>query len=140
MLNPTKYIRAGIITHFSSEGITAPVWEDGVPKNVNPVPSKYIILSEPTLQPSQQSANCYEWEARINITCNLVNPQGYHSGAPLDDMVEQVINAMTTLVIPNFGRAKTKHIMETMVSSPVDTGTATIQRRIIPYTLWLNRI
>ena len=140
MINPTKYVRKGIIDALKAS-VTTNVWEELVPKNVIPIPNNYILLTSPTLQADILSKNDYEWLSTINIDIYSVSPQGYVSGVILDDMVEGVLNAMAELTVPVFNIPKNNQRLVNMQPfSPLQVETASIQRRVLTYEFWLNRI
>lgn len=140
MVNPTKYIRQGIIQTLTAQGITTPIYEDRVPKTVKPLPEKYILMTSPSLQPTVTSKDCYEWLTTINLDVNLVNEKGYSSGIDLDDEIEDLLNAISVLQIPNFNVPKNLHRLVNMTDLPIETPTQSIQRRVLTYEFWLKRI
>lgn len=140
MVNPSTYIRKGIIDAMIAIGSNVPVYSGLVPKSVNPIPKRYIVLTSQTLQPTAMSKECYEWNATINLDVNHVNAQGYSSNEELDLIVEQVLNAMQIISIPEFQAPKNRHRLVNMVDLPIETETNSIQRKVLTYSFWLKRI
>lgn len=140
MVNPTKYVRAGIISTLNSAGITVPIYEERVPKNVIPHPNLYILLTSPGKVHNVQSKNEYEWLANVNVDINKVNPQGYAVGGNLEDLVGQVMTAIENVSFPVFGAPKNRyHMFVNEQPFTVETDTMSIQRRVLTYQFWLKK-
>ena len=138
MINPNKYVRLAYVTALK-EATGLPVYDTRIPISVDPVPSKYILLHSQTLQPTATSKTCYEWECTIVVDINSVQPQGNTSSVIVDDIQEQVITAVESLTgIPPFQMKSKK--LENQYAQDVETDSASIQRRVLTYSHWLNRI
>src|SRR5690606_10744601 len=140
MLNPTKYIRQGVVNTLRGFGITEPIYEGRVPRGVNPPPTSYILLTSPTLNQFAVSKDDKEWQPTINVDVNKVNPQGFNSGNSLDDLVERIMNALEQINVPNFIVKNKNHALQNMVDLPLETDTASIQRRVLTYQFWVNNV
>lgn len=140
--NPNVPVRQALIPALSA-ATGLPVWHKKVPKDVTPVPTKYILLQSQTKQPTERSKECYEWQASINIDITFINPAGFSNTVPVDSAEEQVINAveqvendpLTGIQIPDWYVKDIKMINS--IDLDAETTTQSIERRIITYVFWI---
>lgn len=144
ILNPNKYIRAAYITALSTAtGLN--VWHKRVPKNVTPIPGKYIILDSQTKNETVVAKNStvenntyFEWLCNLNINIYNVNPIGFTNTAAIDDIEQIVISVIRSgIAIPNFSNKDTRILGSQDLS--VETSTQSIDRLLIQFEHWLNR-
>jgi len=133
--NPSKYIRAAYIARLKSiTGLN--VWDKLVPKNITQ-PTMYIILDG---QAKNETVNAkgeyFEWLSTIDVNIYRINEKGYSAGASIDDIEEQVLNAIRFGVpIAGFSNKNTK-IIESMTLD-AETTTQSIDRRVIKFEHWV---
>lgn len=128
--NPNKPIRAAIISAIT--GI--PVWHKKVPKNVSR-PTRYILLTSQAKRTIELSKCGWEWSASINIDIIQINSQGYSNAAPIDDIEQQVINAVQGLTVAGWDLKG----IELVDSNDLDleTDDESIERRVLTYNFWI---
>lgn len=146
MVNPNEYIRTGYITAFA--GINVPVWAKKVPKDKTPTPLTYILLHSQTKNPTAEDKDTQdegdiegdgpEWLCTIVVDIVSIREAGYSKPKILDDLEEQVLNAVRKLKVPGFIVKSTELVDSTDLDS--DTNSQTIERRILTYQHWLNNI
>lgn len=134
MRNPSKYIRAGIITTLAP--LTVPVWNKRIPKNAS-TPTKYILIINQDTQQYERSKSCYEYSCTFTLDLCNITTLGNDATVQVDDLEEAVRTAMDSLRVPNF---VVKDMSYSSFDLDMDTGTNTINRRLITYTIWLNYV
>lgn len=137
MINPNKYIRAGVIPMLkTATGLTG-VWHKKVPKTVIPTPDKYILVTSQTKNRFAVAKDCYEWLCTLNIDIHNINPQGFTETSAVDDIEENVLNAMTGVTVAGFTVKLVA--LSNSIDLDVESNEYSIDRRVLTYELWLNR-
>jgi hypothetical protein len=138
MTNPDKYIRKAYIDMCKVFNVNT--WESGIPINVTPIPSVYILITNQTRNETERCKDGNEWLCTVTVDLNRVQPLGNYGSAPLDDLEELIVNVIENdlLVVPGFIVKETTLIQ----SQPlVDSDkTKTITRKVFTYQHWLNNI
>lgn len=143
ILNPDKNIRIAYITALqAATGLK--VWHRKIPKNISPIPAKYIILdtqskNETVVAKNNEERETYfEWTVTIDVNIYNVNQVGYSNADVVDDLEQIVISVIRQGInIPNFNNKNT-NILESQDLS-ADTTTQSIDRKMIKFEHWLNR-
>lgn len=143
ILNPDKHIRIAYIQALqAATGLK--VWHRKVPKNISPIPSKYIILDTQSKNETVNAKNnderetYFEWLVTLDVNIYNVNQVGYSNADVVDDLEQIVISVIRQGIdIPNFNNKNT-NILESQDLS-ADTTTQSIDRKMIKFEHWLNR-
>lgn len=150
-LNPDKYIRQAYVD--MCKVFMPNTWEAGIPINITPSPSFYILITNQTRNETEVSKgvvnedeeleqnNAKEWLCTITVDINRVQPLGNYGSAPLDDLEQQIMNVIegeTGIIVPGF-KVKSARIVQ---SQPLTASskTQTITRKVFTYEHWLNNI
>lgn len=139
MLNPDKYIRKAYVDALSSAtGLN--VWNKGIPKDVEVLPDTYIILRSQTKQRTSVSKQLWEWQSQITIDIVSVNELGYNSTVVVDNIEQTVMNTIESGLTfgGGFNNKSTRFIDS--VPLDIDTPTNTINRKVVIYEHWLNKV
>ncbi|NGM63505.1 hypothetical protein G5B30_16470 [Sphingobacterium sp. SGG-5] len=138
MINPNKYIRDAWISAFkTATGLR--VWGKLVPKDVNPIPNRYILISSQSKNRFAVAKDCYEWLCTINVEIINITPQGFVKTVTVDDIEETILNTVEIgITVPGF-TVKLVRLAGPPVDMDIDTETEMIERRIISYELWFNK-
>ena len=138
MKNPNKYIRKAWISALkTATGID--VWGKLVPKDVNPTPLKYILISSQSKNRFAVAKDCYEWICTINVDVINITPQGFVSTVTVDDIEETILNTVESGISVSGFTVKVVRLAGPPVDMDIDTETEMIERRILSYELWLNK-
>lgn len=133
MINPTKYIRAGIIQALPQYR----VFNNRIPPNTQ-TPSLYILITNQSKNQYAQSKDCYEWECQFTLQVIYRGTLGTDSSALVDDAVQVIDPAIREMQIPNFYlKAIT---LEQERDLTYDTGTNTINNKVLNYNIWVNYV
>ena len=143
ILNPDKNIRIAYIQALqAATGLK--VWHRKVPKNISPIPPKYIILDTQSKNETVVSKNneeretYFEWLVTLDVNIYNVNQVGYSNADVVDDLEQIIISVIRQGIdIPNFSNKNT-NILESQDLS-ADTTTQSIDRKMIKFEHWLNR-
>lgn len=145
ILNPNKYIRQAYIDALSlATGLD--VWEDRVPKTINPVPKQYILLLNQTKNETANAKNeseyyqltYFEWLCTVDVQIFNINQKGYSRTEIVDDIEEKVMSIIRNgITIPNFSNKNTS-ILDSL-DLPLETVTQSVDRRVIKFEQWLSR-
>lgn len=137
MYNPDKYIRKAYIDAIeSATGLS--VFDTSIPKDVQPLPKQYILITAQSKQRTSISKQLWEWQCQVRVDIVSVNDMGYHSSVSVEDIEEIVINTIEAgLTIQNFNNKSTRFLDSTPL--PTETTTQSIDRKIVDYEHWLNR-
>lgn len=131
MINPNKYIRQSIIQALAP----IKVWDNMVPKNVVS-PSSYCLITSMGKQEFARAKNCYEWLVSFNLEVIHVGQFGYSYSAVLDDMIADIIPKMKSLTNATI---RIKNVdLEFERDLSFNSGTNTINRRVISYEIWCD--
>lgn len=134
MKNPNKYIRQAIISALP--GIQ--VFYKRIPKNIA-TPVQYIILNSQTKQQFARAKDCYEWICQVNIDCWVHGVQGMPPSTAVDDLEESVLSVMDGVQVT--GSFTTKYVkLLNQVDLSLETSTESVERRILTYEIWLNKL
>jgi hypothetical protein len=150
MVNPDKYIRKAYID--MCKVFMPNTWEAGVPINMTPIPSFYILITNQTRNETEITKGVIddngeldmygakEWLCTVTVDINRVQPLGNYGSAPVDDLEQQIMNVIENdgLVVEGFV-VKSARLVQ---SQPlVDSSkTQTITRKVFTYEHWLNNI
>lgn len=116
-----------------------PVWSKKVPKDVDPIPLKYILITSQTKNRTEVDKDGFEWLCTITVDIYNVNEAGYSSIVNLDDIEENVINTIEEEIqIPGFITKST--VLFDSRDLETETASQSIERRILTYQHWLNNI
>lgn len=92
MNNPNKYIRKAIITALAPLQIS--IYDKVVPKSVNPVPTKYIILNSTTKVENNRTKVDKMYDVAMQADLVYTQPQGYIDSAVIDDLEQSFLQAI----------------------------------------------
>lgn len=135
-LNPNKYIRKSYVDTLSvATGL--PVYEEGLPKDLDPSPLQYIILHSQSKQPFANAKGCSEWTCNMVVDIYSVNEKGFYHSVKNDDIEDIVLNALDVLTVVGFTVNYTDLVNSTKL--PVSTPTITIDRTVLNIEHWLNK-
>ena len=137
MYNPDKYIRKAYIDAIElATGLS--VYDTSIPKDVQPLPKQYILITAQSKQRTSISKQLWEWQCQVRVDIVSVNDMGYHSSVSVEDIEEIVISTIEAgLTIQNFNNKSTRFLDSTPL--PTETVTESIDRKIVDYEHWLNR-
>lgn len=136
MKNPNLPIRRAFVQTIKNKtGLN--VWGKRVPKSTKPIPEKYVLIGTQTKQRFAVGKQCWEWICQIVVDINYVNAQGFSNTERLDEMEEQVINAIDGIQVDGFNVKFNRLLSQTQLDA--DTPTQSIERTILMYELWLNK-
>lgn len=135
MLNPDKYLRAGVIAALTPTG--KPVWAKKVPKNTT-IPPLYTLITTQIKTRTEVSKDCWEWLCQMTLDIIGVRPAGYSSTVAIDDLEGQIVTIIEAGFNVQGFMVKDIRLID---SRPLDveTDTQSIERRILIYEYWLNR-
>lgn len=138
MKNPNKYLR---IAHINAlTGIGSPIWANKVPKDVVPIPKRYVLLTSQTRNETAKDKDGEEWSCTITLDLTSVLELGYSKPEILDDMEELIMTILATEIpVPNF-IVKEVVLEDSRDLPPLDTQSQTIERRVMTYSYWLNNV
>lgn len=135
-LNPNKYIRKAYVSTISiATGL--PVYEEGLPKDLDPSPLQYVILHSQSKQQAFNAKSCSEWICKMVVDVYSVNEKGFYHSVVVDDIEEQIENALKGLQVDNFTVHYTDLVNSTKL--PVSTPTLTVDRVVMNIEHWLNK-
>lgn len=137
MINPNKYVRGAWVSALrTATGLNA--WDKNVPKSVNPIPERYILVANQRKNRFAVAKDCYEWLGIITLEIISIQPQGFASTAVIDDIEEAVITTISNgIEVPGFTVKFTRLLDQNDMD--VETDTESIGRRILIYEQWLDR-
>lgn len=130
-LNPSKYIRAGIINALPNYR----VFNNRIPPNTT-TPQLYVMITNQSKNEYARSKNCHEWECQFTLQIIYRGALGYDYSAVVDDASQVIDNAIRTMAIPNFYNKEC--ILEGEFDDTYDTPTNTISRKRLSYNIWVN--
>lgn len=136
-LNPDKYIRAAILGVLEASEI--PAWHKKIPKNVAEIPSSYVLLHSQTKRPTEIGKICYDWSCSIVLDITSINSLGFTSAVTVDDIEEIILDKISPvdgkIQIENFSVVDVSLLDSTEMT--LETGTDTIDRKVMVYNFWL---
>lgn len=149
MINPDKYIRKAYVDLCKT--FTPNAWESGVPINITPIPSVYILITNQTRNETEVSKGVTdenneltkatkEWLCTITVDIHSVKPKGHYGSLIVDDLEQQIMAVIENdqLVVPGFV-VKSARLVQSQPLVASDTN-HTITRKIFTYEHWLNNI
>jgi hypothetical protein len=137
MKNPDKYIRKAFLDAL--QPLNYSVYDKRVPKTLSPL--QYIILSSQTNVDNQLGRACRVQDCTIVLDLFVLQSLSYVSSAAIDDMLEQVLNAVnhTSIHVPYFQL----NLIErdgTPRDLSFDTDTQSILRKVVTYRLEIEEL
>lgn len=149
MVNPDKYIRKAYVDLCKT--FLPETWEAGVPINITPSPTFYILITNQTRNETEVSKGVVdedgnltnstkEWLCTITVDINRKQPLGNYGSAPVDDLEQQIMNVIENdgLIVPGF-IVKSHRLVQSQPLTASNT-TQTITRKVFTYEHWLNNI
>lgn len=146
MKNPDKYVRAGWITLISNvTGLV--VKHNMLPKDINPYPSEYVLLSGQVTTErliSKPDASMVQYWGKRDLNHSLqidfykILPQGFNSPVTVENYVESVLTAVANgqLVIHGYSIRDVQFIENRAM--PTENETQNIDRKIVVVQHWLS--
>lgn len=142
--NPNIPVRTALISAIkTATGLD--VWHKKVPKDITPLPAKYILLQNQSKLQTEISKDCWEWQSTISIDITYINPAGFSNTVQLDNTENQIMNVLIPdnfidfdaprLDIPNWFVKDIKILDSTDLDA--ETSTQSIERRILTIIIWL---
>lgn len=130
-LNPSKYIRAGIIAALPNYR----VFNNRIPPNVT-TPQLYVMIVNQGLNDYAIGKQCHEWECTFTLLVVYRGTLGYDYSSIVDDACQEIDNAIRDMKIPNFYNKQCRP--EGSFDDTYDTPTNTINRKRLSYSIWVN--
>lgn len=137
MKNPNKHIRIGFISAIEAQGL--PAWQGEVPTDVDPIPTLYVLIGSQTKNRTATDKDGFEWDCSLTVDIHAIFPPGYSEVDVLDDAEEKVLNAINDDLDVEGFVVKEMSIFDSR-DIEIKTTDATIVRRIITYSMWLNNV
>lgn len=137
MKNPDKYIRKAFLDAL--QPLSYGVYDKRVPKTVSP--SQYIVISSQTQLDNQLGRACKVQDCTIVLDLFVIQVLSYVKSAAIDDMWENVKNAInpSTIHIAGF-QLNDIHVDGTPRPLDFDTDTQSILRKGITYRLEVEEL
>lgn len=129
---PDKFIRKAFLTLLS--GIGTPIFENKVPKSVDPVPLRRIILSTQTDAQHNTSKCGHNWSHSILLDIISEQPQGYSDKSIVEDIwqtINAVIDVQNDISVDGFTIYNTQMLDSHDIE--LDTQTVSINRKLVRY-------
>lgn len=130
-LNPSKYIRAGIIAALPNYR----VFNNRIPTNTS-TPSLYVLITNQSRNEYAMGKQCNEWECQFTLQVIYKGVLGNDYSAIVDDAVQVIDNAIRSMKIPNFYNKQCE--LDSEFDDTYDTPTNTINRKRLSYSIWVN--
>jgi hypothetical protein len=132
MINPDKYIRKAYLGYI----LGTPIYDKEVPKNIDPIPKSYILITSQTKSQENTSKCGHDWNCTIVLDIVATFTQGYADTAMVDDIEESISNVIDLqqdqiLIDAGFTVYNTQMLSSTDMT--LDTKTQTIIRKIVRY-------
>ena len=136
-INPKKYVRKSIADALAT-ATGLKVWDKKVPKDFEPKPTQYILISSQVLNQTEESKEDFEWLMQTVVDIVNVEEAGYASTVDNDD-VEQLVNTaiLDGIQVLYFDVKETKLIDSLDLN--IETPTNSIYRRVITFQHWLQQ-
>lgn len=135
MINPNKHIRKAIVDSLLPN---TRVFYKRVPKDIE-TPREYVIMNSQSKRMAFNAKGCYEWICTINLDCWVHTVQGMPPSVVIDDLEEIVLNAMSGLEVGGGFTTKYVNLIDQNDLS-IETDSESIERRVLIYELWINKI
>lgn len=78
-------------------GISVPVFDTVIPKDLTPIPSLYILLHDFTKRIDEGCKDELGWTCAMVLDIISVQPSGYVDRVPVDNVESEVINLISLL-------------------------------------------
>lgn len=142
--NPNEPLRQAYV-NLLREATNLPVYAKMLPKDINPHPAQYIIVSSQTKNITERSKNLkgaiavvdkFEWDCTIVVDINSVSLAG-NSKPEKNDRIEQIVtDAIHSGINVNGFDVKSYDIVQS-TDLDIQTPTQFIERKIITFNHWL---
>lgn len=141
---PEKPLRTAYIAALqTATGLS--VYPDLVPKNIY-TPTAYILLTSQTktrtavAKPTEASnlSDNFGWLTSIVFDIQYFSPSGFSNPGAVEDIEQQIINVAETILVP--GWAIKSRVQVQSMPLPVNTATNFINRRVLTYQHWMEKI
>lgn len=141
---PEKPLRTAYIAALQiATGLN--VYADLVPKT-NPTPTAYILITSQTktrtavAKPTTQSnlSDNFGWLASLVFDIQYFSPSGFSNPGAVDDIEEQVINVAESIEVDGWSIKSRIQVQSTPL--PINTATNYINRRVLMYNHWMEKL
>lgn len=121
------------------------IYADLIPKT-NTTPTAYILITSQTktrtavAKPTSQSnlSDNFGWLASLIFDIQYFSPSGFSNPGGVNDIEEQVINVAESIEVD--GWVIKSRIQVQSMSLPINTATNYINRRVLTYQHWIEKL
>jgi len=136
ILNPDKYLRTAYVDALRPALTGVNVWAKKIPKDVTPLPKRYVLITSQTKSRTEVSKGCYEWLCSIMVDVFNVNVAGYAKPENNDDYEEIIIDTIESGIVVPFFQVKSYDFIDS-IDLDIETPAQSLERRVIVYQHWL---
>lgn len=134
MKNPTKPLRIAYITALA--GISVPVWDRRVPKDLDPEPELYVLVTSQTVADFNRT-KCGNTSTDCTVLLQVIykKMEGYADSVPVDDVIDEIlrkININAQLVVTGF-RVLDTELASSSVDDAFEFDTQTVIRGLVRF-------
>jgi len=122
-------------------------FDTSIPIDYDPLPTEYFLVSDVTRTPTQYGKGnsstvtaFRQSENRIfmNVDICVINELGFHSSLSVENIIEVVIDAISTSLNPDGYYVKETKVVNT-VPLHIVTDTQNIQRKVVSFEHWISK-
>lgn len=140
--SPDTHLRTAYLAALQT-ATGLPVFADLVPKSTD-VPTAYILITSQTktrtavAKPTGEIYDNYDWLASIVFDIQFFSPAGFANPGAVEAIEEQIINVAENIVVADWVIKSRVQIQSRPL--PVTTATNYINRRVLTYQHWLQKL
>lgn len=140
--SPEKPLRTAYIAALkTATGLD--IFADLVPKSAG-TPTAYILITSQTktrtavAKPTDSLSDNFDWLASIVFDIQYLSPSGFSNPGAVEDIEQQVINVAETVLVPGWAIKSRVQVQSTSLN--INTATNFINRRVLTYQHWMNKL
>lgn len=135
-MNPNKYIRKTIVSLVeAATGWNA--YERTVPPDINPQPSKFILVNGTVKNRFGDSKQGHEWSCSTQIDIISIQRKGYVGSAEVDDKEEAILTVMKNMALSGF-KVKFTRLVDSRPQT-IEMPSETQVRTTLIFEQWLGQ-